>query len=173
MIRFSFSHSLTSLHCFTLFSSILRGSHFATHYRLCSPCTCNIFCFSPFSWIHQSALTLIQISLSSINLTLYAHLLPWLTSQVFHFDFPYFWHHSSFFICLSCLLLQTLNLGILSQPVLPFVPHSHYFSSQRLLALPTWLLLDDTLRMFFYQTEQDSQHHPRALRRLRPPTRKV
>ncbi|XP_061576605.1 neutrophil cytosol factor 4 isoform X2 [Cololabis saira] len=44
---------------------------------------------------------------------------------------------------------------------------------KRLLALPTWLLHDETLRMFFYQTDQDSQHQPRALRRLRPPTRKV
>ncbi|KAM6940272.1 neutrophil cytosol factor 4 [Xenentodon cancila] len=44
---------------------------------------------------------------------------------------------------------------------------------KRLLALPTWLLLDETLRMFFYQTDQDSQHQPTALRRLRPPTRKV
>ncbi|MEQ2228962.1 hypothetical protein ILYODFUR_014006 [Ilyodon furcidens] len=44
---------------------------------------------------------------------------------------------------------------------------------KRLLGLPTWLLLDESLRMFFYQTEQDSQHEPRALRRLRPPTRKV
>ncbi|XP_037328777.2 neutrophil cytosol factor 4 [Pungitius pungitius] len=44
---------------------------------------------------------------------------------------------------------------------------------KRLLALPTWLHLDEALRMFFYQTEQDSQHHPSALRRLRPPTRKV
>ncbi|KAJ4920668.1 hypothetical protein JOQ06_005139 [Pogonophryne albipinna] len=44
---------------------------------------------------------------------------------------------------------------------------------KRLLGLPTWLLLDEALRMFFYQTEQDEQHQPRALRRLRPPTRKV
>ncbi|KAM6941351.1 neutrophil cytosol factor 4 [Lycodopsis pacificus] len=44
---------------------------------------------------------------------------------------------------------------------------------KRLLGLPTWLLLDEALRMFFYQTDQDSQHLPRALRRLRPPTRKV
>uniref|UniRef100_A0A1A8AZW8 Neutrophil cytosolic factor 4 n=1 Tax=Nothobranchius furzeri TaxID=105023 RepID=A0A1A8AZW8_NOTFU len=44
---------------------------------------------------------------------------------------------------------------------------------KRLLGLPTWILLDETLRMFFYQTEQDSQHEPRALRRLRPQTRKV
>ncbi|XP_068607370.1 neutrophil cytosol factor 4 [Brachionichthys hirsutus] len=42
-----------------------------------------------------------------------------------------------------------------------------------LLGLPTWFLLDEALRMFFYQTDQDSQHQPRALRRLRPPTRKV
>ncbi|XP_054459776.1 neutrophil cytosol factor 4 [Anoplopoma fimbria] len=44
---------------------------------------------------------------------------------------------------------------------------------KRLLGLPTWLLLDEALRMFFYQTDQDGQHQPRALRRLRPPTRKV
>ncbi|KAJ3615168.1 hypothetical protein NHX12_018736 [Muraenolepis orangiensis] len=44
---------------------------------------------------------------------------------------------------------------------------------KRLLSLPTWLLLDEDLRIFFYQTDQDSQHLPRALRRLRPPTRKV
>ncbi|XP_047434057.1 neutrophil cytosol factor 4 [Mugil cephalus] len=44
---------------------------------------------------------------------------------------------------------------------------------KRLLGLPTWLVLDEALRMFFYQTDQDSQQQPRALRRLRPPTRKV
>uniref|UniRef100_A0A672ZIZ8 Neutrophil cytosol factor 4 n=1 Tax=Sphaeramia orbicularis TaxID=375764 RepID=A0A672ZIZ8_9TELE len=44
---------------------------------------------------------------------------------------------------------------------------------KKLLGLPTWFVLDEDLRMFFYQTEQDSQHQPRALRRLRPPTRKV
>ncbi|GLD71093.1 neutrophil cytosol factor 4 isoform X1 [Lates japonicus] len=44
---------------------------------------------------------------------------------------------------------------------------------KRLLGLPAWFLLDEAIRMFFYQTEQDSQHQPRALRRLRPPTRKV
>ncbi|CAG12537.1 unnamed protein product, partial [Tetraodon nigroviridis] len=46
-------------------------------------------------------------------------------------------------------------------------------SPPRLLGLPVWFLLDDTLRMFFYQTDQDSQQQPRALRRLRPQTRKV
>ncbi|XP_034044060.1 neutrophil cytosol factor 4 isoform X2 [Thalassophryne amazonica] len=44
---------------------------------------------------------------------------------------------------------------------------------KRLLGLPIWVLLDEALRMFFYQTDQDSQHQPRALRRLRPPTRRV
>uniref|UniRef100_A0AAX7V7I7 Neutrophil cytosol factor 4 n=1 Tax=Astatotilapia calliptera TaxID=8154 RepID=A0AAX7V7I7_ASTCA len=44
---------------------------------------------------------------------------------------------------------------------------------KRLLGLPTWVLLDEALRMFFYQTEQDSEHQPRALRRLRPNTRKA
>ncbi|XP_058495791.1 neutrophil cytosol factor 4 [Solea solea] len=44
---------------------------------------------------------------------------------------------------------------------------------KRLLSLPTWFLLDEDLRIFFYQTDQDSQHQPQALRRLRPQTRKV
>ncbi|XP_062404457.1 neutrophil cytosol factor 4 [Sardina pilchardus] len=44
---------------------------------------------------------------------------------------------------------------------------------KRLLSLPTWVLLDDLIRMFFYQTDADSQQVPRALRRLRPPTRRV
>ncbi|KAM9857533.1 neutrophil cytosol factor 4 [Aulostomus maculatus] len=44
---------------------------------------------------------------------------------------------------------------------------------KRLLGMPTWLVLDEALRMFFYQTEQDCQHQPQALRRLRPPTRRV
>uniref|UniRef100_A0A3B4A8A7 SH3 domain-containing protein n=1 Tax=Periophthalmus magnuspinnatus TaxID=409849 RepID=A0A3B4A8A7_9GOBI len=45
-------------------------------------------------------------------------------------------------------------------------------SLQKLLALQ-WLLLDEALRMFFYQSEVDRMQQPRALRRLRPPTRKV
>ncbi|KAL7831424.1 hypothetical protein SRHO_G00309270 [Serrasalmus rhombeus] len=44
---------------------------------------------------------------------------------------------------------------------------------KKLLCLPTWVLLDDLIRMFFYQSEWDSQQVPKALRRLRPPTRKV
>ncbi|XP_028672615.1 neutrophil cytosol factor 4 isoform X1 [Erpetoichthys calabaricus] len=44
---------------------------------------------------------------------------------------------------------------------------------KKLLSLPTWILLDDLIRIFFYQTEVDSKQVPRGLRRLRPPTRKV
>ncbi|XP_076841168.1 neutrophil cytosol factor 4 [Brachyhypopomus gauderio] len=44
---------------------------------------------------------------------------------------------------------------------------------KRLLCLPTWVLLDDLIRMFFYQTESDSLQVPKNLRRLRPPTRKI
>ncbi|KAB5526171.1 hypothetical protein PHYPO_G00148650 [Pangasianodon hypophthalmus] len=44
---------------------------------------------------------------------------------------------------------------------------------KKLLCLPIWVLLDDLIRMFFYQTEYDSLQVPKALRRLRPPTRKV
>ncbi|XP_031419731.1 neutrophil cytosol factor 4 [Clupea harengus] len=44
---------------------------------------------------------------------------------------------------------------------------------KRLLSLPTWVMLDDVIRMFFYKTESDSQPDPQALRRQRPPTRRV
>ncbi|XP_066511945.1 neutrophil cytosol factor 4-like isoform X2 [Hoplias malabaricus] len=44
---------------------------------------------------------------------------------------------------------------------------------KKLLCLPTWVLLDDLIRMFFYQTESDSLQVPKALRRLRPPTRRI
>uniref|UniRef100_A0A8C6T9M1 Neutrophil cytosol factor 4 n=1 Tax=Neogobius melanostomus TaxID=47308 RepID=A0A8C6T9M1_9GOBI len=40
---------------------------------------------------------------------------------------------------------------------------------KKLLALPTWLLLDEDLRMFFYQSDVDSMEQPQNLRRLRPP----
>ncbi|XP_053324650.1 neutrophil cytosol factor 4 isoform X2 [Spea bombifrons] len=42
-----------------------------------------------------------------------------------------------------------------------------------LLNSPVWLLLDEDLRIFFYQTKLDSERIPRALRRLRPQTRKI
>ncbi|XP_063796740.1 neutrophil cytosol factor 4 isoform X2 [Pseudophryne corroboree] len=42
-----------------------------------------------------------------------------------------------------------------------------------LLDAPVWILLDDDLRIFFYQTTFDSERIPRALRRLRPQTRKI
>ncbi|XP_032869122.1 neutrophil cytosol factor 4 [Amblyraja radiata] len=44
---------------------------------------------------------------------------------------------------------------------------------KKLLALPAWILLDADLRIFFYQTTEDSVQVPKSLRRLRPPTRKV
>ncbi|XP_067875674.1 neutrophil cytosol factor 4 isoform X1 [Heterodontus francisci] len=44
---------------------------------------------------------------------------------------------------------------------------------KKLLDLPAWILLDEDLRIFFYQTPEDSERIPLALRRLRPPTRKV
>ncbi|XP_043922501.1 neutrophil cytosol factor 4 isoform X2 [Protopterus annectens] len=44
---------------------------------------------------------------------------------------------------------------------------------KKLLCLPTWVLLDEDIRIFFYQTVFDSNQVPQALRRLRPPTRKV
>ncbi|NP_001089670.1 neutrophil cytosolic factor 4 L homeolog isoform X1 [Xenopus laevis] len=44
---------------------------------------------------------------------------------------------------------------------------------KRLLNSPVWLLLDEDLRLFYYQTLSDSERIPHGLRRLRPQTRKV
>ncbi|XP_073069951.1 neutrophil cytosol factor 4 [Manis javanica] len=42
-----------------------------------------------------------------------------------------------------------------------------------LLGLPIWVLMDEDVRIFFYQSPYDSEQVPQALRRLRPRTRKV
>lgn len=42
-----------------------------------------------------------------------------------------------------------------------------------LLNLPVWILSDEDLRLFFHQTKDDSIRIPRALRRLRPQTRRI
>ncbi|XP_060705113.1 neutrophil cytosol factor 4 [Hemiscyllium ocellatum] len=44
---------------------------------------------------------------------------------------------------------------------------------KKLLALPTRILLDEDLRLFFHQTAEDADRIPRSLRRLRPSTRKI
>ncbi|XP_042803637.1 neutrophil cytosol factor 4 isoform X2 [Panthera leo] len=42
-----------------------------------------------------------------------------------------------------------------------------------LLSLPIWVLMDEDVRIFFYQSSYDAEQVPQALRRLRPRTRKV
>lgn len=141
---------------------------------------------SPFS--HKSPTTLLLLLLFHQTPTLLTPLLSPQASLTSHPDFPLF--PSLLFIHLSSpsSTSNTASLSVfrsfftllLSFPSCYPTP-SHLSSlilhlsalSQRLLSLPTWLLLDEALRMFFYQTDQDSQHKPRALRRLRPPTRKV
>uniref|UniRef100_F6R2P1 Neutrophil cytosol factor 4 n=2 Tax=Ornithorhynchus anatinus TaxID=9258 RepID=F6R2P1_ORNAN len=44
---------------------------------------------------------------------------------------------------------------------------------KNLLCLPTWLLMDEDVRLFFYQSSYDAEQVPQGLRRLRPRTRKV
>ncbi|XP_053112310.1 neutrophil cytosol factor 4 [Hemicordylus capensis] len=43
---------------------------------------------------------------------------------------------------------------------------------KKLLSLPAWLLLDEDVRLFFYQSVFDSEQTPQGLRRLRPRTRR-
>ncbi|XP_017364387.1 neutrophil cytosol factor 4 [Cebus imitator] len=44
---------------------------------------------------------------------------------------------------------------------------------KNLLSLPVWVLMDEDVRIFFYQSPYDAEQVPQALRRLRPRTRKV
>ncbi|KAM6437977.1 neutrophil cytosol factor 4 [Liasis olivaceus] len=44
---------------------------------------------------------------------------------------------------------------------------------KKLLSLPAWVLLDEDVRLFFYQSDFDSEQRPQGLRRLRPRTRRV
>ncbi|KAH0616930.1 hypothetical protein JD844_028408 [Phrynosoma platyrhinos] len=44
---------------------------------------------------------------------------------------------------------------------------------KKLLSLPSWVLLDEDVRLFFYQSEFDCKQTPQGLRRLRPRTRRV
>nr|XP_035964623.1 neutrophil cytosol factor 4 isoform X7 [Halichoerus grypus] len=53
----------------------------------------------------------------------------------------------------------------------PSLPES--VGPQSLLSLPIWVLMDEDVRIFFYQSPYDSEQVPQALRRLRPRTRKI
>ncbi|KAH1186546.1 hypothetical protein KIL84_019295 [Mauremys mutica] len=44
---------------------------------------------------------------------------------------------------------------------------------KKLLCLPSWVLMDEDLRLFFYQSEFDCEQVPKGLRRLRPRTRRI
>ena len=52
-------------------------------------------------------------------------------------------------------------------------PVLHAPQTQHLLSLPIWVLMDEDVRIFFYQSSYDAEQVPQALRRLRPRTRKV
>lgn len=189
-IRFSFL-PLThfSFLVYFFFPRNLHGSHFATLSRLRSPCTCNLSRFiSSLSSTPSTLLARIShhpTSPSHLPSNSHSPYTPRVSTELSHHSpwFPSF----SFSTCLPHLPPQTLPhypsfdpsllrpfcFFLVIQP-LSISPASFSVSllSQRLLGLPG-LLLDEALRMFFYQTDQDSQHQPRALRRLRPPTRKV
>lgn len=66
---------------------------------------------------------------------------------------------------------------LLTPPPLPSpprpTPSCPLLRTQGLLSLPIWVLMDEDVRIFFYQSPYDSEQVPQALRRLRPRTRKV
>ncbi|KAI7791487.1 neutrophil cytosol factor 4 [Triplophysa rosa] len=79
---------------------------------------------------------------------------------------------SGYYTCKLPILPGKVYMGNKKEIAESRIPELNNYM-KRLLCLPTWVLLDDLIRMFFYQTESDSQQVPRALRRLRPPTRRV
>nr|XP_033789614.1 neutrophil cytosol factor 4 [Geotrypetes seraphini] len=76
------------------------------------------------------------------------------------------------FICLLPVLPGKIYVGNKQEIAENRIPLLNAYM-KKLLCLPVWVLLDEDVRIFFYQTVADTDMVPQALRRLRPPTRKV
>ncbi|XP_051899072.1 neutrophil cytosol factor 4 [Pristis pectinata] len=81
-------------------------------------------------------------------------------------------NNKSFNICVLPELPGKVYLGNKQEIAEKRIPELNMYM-KKLLSLPAWILLDEDLRIFFYQTPEDSVQIPKSLRRLRPPTRKV
>ncbi|XP_029445942.1 neutrophil cytosol factor 4 isoform X2 [Rhinatrema bivittatum] len=76
------------------------------------------------------------------------------------------------YICLLPVLPGKVYVGNKQEIAESRIPLLNVYM-KKLLCLPVWVLLDEDVRIFFYQTVADRDNVPQALRRLRPPTRKV
>ncbi|XP_043823157.1 neutrophil cytosol factor 4 [Dromiciops gliroides] len=76
------------------------------------------------------------------------------------------------FACTLPTLPAKVYVGVKQEIAESRIPALNYYM-KKLLSLPPWVLMDEDVRIFFYQTSYDSEQIPQALRRLRPRTRRV
>ncbi|XP_019481061.1 PREDICTED: neutrophil cytosol factor 4 [Hipposideros armiger] len=79
---------------------------------------------------------------------------------------------SSPFTCSLPALPAKVYMGVKQEIAETRIPALNAYMKS-LLSLPIWVLMDEDVRIFFYQSPYDSEQVPQALRRLRPRTRKV
>ncbi|XP_057598083.1 neutrophil cytosol factor 4 [Hippopotamus amphibius kiboko] len=76
------------------------------------------------------------------------------------------------FACVLPTLPAKVYVGVKKEIAEMRIPALNAYMKQ-LLSLPIWVLMDEDVRIFFYQSPYDAEQVPQALRRLRPRTRKV
>ncbi|KAM8979036.1 neutrophil cytosol factor 4 isoform 2-T2 [Sarcophilus harrisii] len=76
------------------------------------------------------------------------------------------------FACTLPTLPAKVYVGVKQEIAESRIPALNYYM-KKLLSLPPWVLMDEDVRIFFYQSSYDSEQIPQALRRLRPRTRKI
>ncbi|XP_075408803.1 neutrophil cytosol factor 4 [Tenrec ecaudatus] len=76
------------------------------------------------------------------------------------------------FSCTLPVLPAKVYVGVKQEIAEMRVPALNAYMKS-LLSLPVWVLMDEEVRIFFYQSPYDSEQIPQALRRLRPRTRKI
>nr|XP_008531948.1 PREDICTED: neutrophil cytosol factor 4 isoform X1 [Equus przewalskii] len=79
---------------------------------------------------------------------------------------------SNAFTCSLPTLPAKVYVGVKKEIAESRIPALNAYMKS-LLSLPVWLLMDEDVRIFFYQSSYDAEQVPHALRRLRPHTRKV
>ncbi|XP_065777547.1 neutrophil cytosol factor 4 isoform X2 [Muntiacus reevesi] len=76
------------------------------------------------------------------------------------------------FTCILPTLPAKVYVGVKQEIAEMRIPALNAYM-KNLLSLPIWVLMDEDVRIFFYQSSYDAEQVPQALRRLRPRTRRV
>ncbi|KAI4546204.1 hypothetical protein MJG53_004245 [Ovis ammon polii x Ovis aries] len=74
--------------------------------------------------------------------------------------------------CLPSFTTAKVYVGVKQEIAEMRIPALNAYM-KHLLSLPIWVLMDEDVRIFFYQSSYDAEQVPQALRRLRPRTRRV